>query len=92
MDKQGLIEFLHKEADEALKDLFPKILFYLEKHYVIDSKVEVPLYVLEPGWRRKYPENIMVVILNEAVKRLEQLGYTAHSYYNAETNPCLEVS
>jgi hypothetical protein len=91
MHREDLIQFLQDEADRALVTLFPTILDYLEEHYFVGNKVQVPIYLMCPSWRTTYRENIMIIILNTAVARLEQLGYTARSYYNAENNPCLEV-
>jgi|WetSurSiteA1Bulk_404760.scaffolds.fasta_scaffold206534_2 hypothetical protein len=91
MHREDLIQFLQDEADRALVTLFPLILDYLEKNYIVGKKVQVPIHLLCPSWRTTYRENIMVIILNQTVGRLEQLGYTAFSYYNVENNPCLEV-
>jgi hypothetical protein len=86
MDKQELIRFLQEEADRALVDLFPQILTYLESNFVVGKETSIAMDL------RNYPENVRVMILNTAVEKLEGLGYTARSYYDEDTNPCLGVS
>lgn len=76
MRKQELIAFLQKEAAEALKTIFPEILVELEERYVPGEPVFIPTEEMLSGYKEP---NLRTIITNEAVKRLESLGYTASS-------------
>ena len=76
MRKQELIAFLQKEAAEALKTIFPKILVELEEKYVPGETLFVPMGQMLESYK---DPNMRTMITNEAVKRLESLGYHANS-------------
>ena len=75
MDKQALIRFLQEEAERATKDVFPAILKELELRFVPGVSCAVPI----DGLISNYPENIQTLISSKIVRRLEGLGYEAHS-------------
>ena len=85
MHRDELIALLQDEADRALVILWPRVVGFLERNFVLGEKVIVPMDL------NAWPRNIQQTILGTAVKRLEELGYKAHSNYNDEGNPCLEV-
>lgn len=77
MRKQELIAFLQKEAAEALKTVFPKILEELEQNYVPG----LTLFVNMDDMLTNYKDpNMRSMIVSEAVRRLtNELGYKANS-------------
>ena len=77
MTRQELIRFLDREAEQALVTVFPRLLKEIETKLAprLGVYISVPMGAMLSNYK---DPNLQTVIINKLVKKLEELGYTAH--------------